>query len=131
MMQNSDFSLKKGFILFGISFFNQAQAAFTSFQPCFKSKTSNFASSTTYLPANPTQPNTGDETAGRESGSAGINLGGFWFAASNTIYLLTVLMLFVILMLYSGSFQTIVLRTPLSPIEKQSHSLSTSSPLEP
>ena len=70
----------------------------------------------------------GDETAGLESG---IDLGGLGFAASITIYLLQVLMLFVILMLYSGSFQIIVLRTPLSPIEKQSHSLSTSSPLEP
>ena len=73
----------------------------------------------------------GDETAGLESGSPGIDLGGLGFAASITIYLLQVLMLFVILMLYSGSFQIIVLRTPLSPIEKQSHSLSTSSPLEP
>ena len=77
------------------------------------------------------RPNSGDETAGLESGSAGIDLGGLWFAASNTIYLLTVLMLFGILMLYSGSFQIIVLRTALSPIEKQSHSLSISSPLEP
>ena len=70
----------------------------------------------------------GDETAGLESG---IDLGGLGFAASNTIYLLRVLMFFVILMLYSGSFQIIVLRTHFSPIEKQSHSLSTRSPLEP
>ena len=70
----------------------------------------------------------GDESAGLESG---IDLGGLGFAASITIYLLQVLMLFVILMLNSGSFQIIVLRTPLSPIEKQSHSLSISSPLEP
>ena len=59
------------------------------------------------------RPNTGDETAGLESGSAGIDLGGLWLAACNTIYLLTVLMLFVSLILYSGSFQIIVLRTPL------------------
>ena len=70
----------------------------------------------------------GDETAGLESG---IDLGGLGFAASITIYLLQVLMLFVILMLYSGSFQIIVLRTHFSSIEKQSHSLSTRSPLEP
>ena len=69
----------------------------------------------------------GDETAGLESG---IDLGGLGFAASITIYLLLVLMLFVILMLYSGSFQIIVLRTHFSSIEKQSHSLSTRSPLE-
>ena len=35
----------------------------------------------------------GDETAGLESDSTGIDLGGLWFAASNTIYLLTVLMI--------------------------------------
>ena len=70
----------------------------------------------------------GDETAGLESG---IDLGGLGFAASITIYLLQVLMLFVILMLNSGSFQIIVLRTHFSPMEKQSHSLSTRSPLEP
>ena len=39
------------------------------------------------------RPNSGDETAGLESDSAGIDLGGLWFAASNTIYLLTVLMI--------------------------------------
>ena len=74
----------------------------------------------------------GDETAGLESGSPGIDLGGLvGFAASITIYLLRVLMLFVILMLYSGTSQIIVLRTHFSSIEKQSHSLSTRSPLEP
>ena len=39
------------------------------------------------------RPNSGDETAGLESDSTGIDLGGLWFAASNTIYLLTVLMI--------------------------------------
>ena len=43
----------------------------------------------------------GDETAGLEFG---IDLGGLGCAASITIYLLRVFMLFFILMLYSGSF---------------------------
>ena len=34
-------------------------------------------------------------------------------------------MILVILMFNLGSFQIIILRTPFSPIEKQSHSLST------
>ena len=50
------------------------------------------------------RPNTGDESTGLECGTAGIDLGGLWLAASNTTYLLIVLLLFVILMLYSGSF---------------------------
>ena len=67
----------------------------------------------------------GDETAGLESG---IDLGGLGFAASITIYLLRVFIFVVILMLNSGSFQIIVLKTHFSPIEKQSHSLSTNHP---
>ena len=67
----------------------------------------------------------GDETAGLESG---IDLGGLGFAASITIYLLRVFIFVVILMLNSGSFQIIFLRTHFSPIEKQSHSLSTNHP---
>ena len=70
----------------------------------------------------------GDETAGLESGSPGIDLGGLGFAASITIYLLRVFIFVVILMLNSGSFQIIFLRTHFSPIEKQSHSLSTNHP---